>query len=142
MPALSRTKGAEGERELRRLLVEELGEGITRNLAQSRAGGHDLEGVPGWAVECKRARKATRALLRSWWEQTTSQAERAGLRPALCYREDRAPWLVAVHLSDLCPGLGPWPGLEWAAVLSLPAWCALVREGAPDRPGQATAGGA
>lgn len=129
MPALSRNKGAGGERELRRLLGEELGEGITRNLAQSRAGGHDLEGVDGWAIEVKRTRKATRGLLRAWWSQTTDQAERAGLRPALAYREDRGPWLVAVRLADIRPGLGTWPGWEWTATLSLPAWCALVREG-------------
>jgi Holliday junction resolvase len=129
MPALSRTKGAAAERELARLLMDELGGSVTRNLTQARGGGHDLDGVPGWAVEVKRARKATRADLRAWWTQAESQAERAGLRPALAFREDRGPWLVAVRLSDLRPGLGPWPGLEWAAVLSLAAWCALVREG-------------
>jgi Holliday junction resolvase len=131
MGALSRNKGAGGERELARLLADELGAVVTRNLVQAREGGADLLGVDGWAVEVKRAAKVTRALLRGWWAQAETQAQAAGARPALAFREDRGPWLVAVRLADLRPGLGPWPGWEWTATLSLTAWCAVVREGAP-----------
>jgi Holliday junction resolvase len=125
----SRNKGASAERELAALLREELGADITRNLVQSRTGGHDLNGVDGWAVECKRSRKLTRALLRAWWAQTEEQAERAGAKPALAFREDRGPWLVLVRVCDLGGWAGPWPGLDWTAQVSLTAWCALIREG-------------
>lgn len=128
MGALSRSKGARGERELRRLLEAELGGAIVRNLEQTRSGGHDLLGVDGWAVEVKRYRRVTRALVATWWAQACEQAERAGLRPVVLYREDRGEWLAVVHLADLHPGMERWPGFEWCAVLTLPAWCAVVRD--------------
>jgi len=133
--ALSRTKGATGERELRRLLEAELGVEVLRNLEQTRSGGHDLLGVDGWAVECKRYRRVTRAMLAGWWQQAVDQADRAGLRPVLCYREDRGEWLAVLHLADLHPGVERWPGFEWTATVTLSAWCALVREALHDSSG-------
>lgn len=64
MGTMQRRKGKAGELELARLLREHLGADVTRNLEQSRRGGADLLGLPGWAVEVKRAvrprlRKAT-----------------------------------------------------------------------------------
>jgi len=53
--ALQRRKGADGERELARLLREALGAGVFRNLDQPRQGGADLLGIAGWAIEVKRA---------------------------------------------------------------------------------------
>ncbi|WP_156925473.1 putative PDDEXK endonuclease [Thioalkalivibrio paradoxus] len=125
---MSRTKGAAGERELRRLLEAELGPGISRNLSQTRDGGHDLTGVGPFAIEVKRYKRATASMLAAWWTQAEAQAESAGLRPALAWREDRAPWRVLVRLADVRPGLGPWPGIEWTAAVTLPAFAALVRE--------------
>lgn len=52
----SRRKGAEGER-----LADHLGVEITRNLLQSRQGGHDLSGLPV-ALEAKRYSTTTPAL--------------------------------------------------------------------------------
>jgi len=127
MGALSRRKGATGERELRRLLEAELGVEIVRNLDQTRDGGHDLLGLP-WAIECKRVRRATRGDLAAWWAQTVAQADRAGLRPVLCYREDRGEWLVVLHLADLHPGFERWPGFEWTATITVHSFCAVARE--------------
>jgi Holliday junction resolvase len=130
MGGLSRRKGASGERELARLLAEELGP-VARNLMQTREGGHDLDG-PGlgrWALEVKRYARATPALLAEWWGQAEDQARRAGRTPALAFRENRAPWAVLVPLSALAPDLPAGEGLAWAVALSLPAFAALVREG-------------
>lgn len=117
-----------GERELAVLLREELRSGVTRNLAQTRAGGHDLDGLP-FALELKRTRRATPAHVRGWWAQAEGQAEQAGKPPALVYREDRQDWRVVVPLAAIRPGLGPWPGVEWTATLSLAASCAVVSQG-------------
>lgn len=83
-----RKKGKAGELEIARLLRDHLGADITRNLLQARQGGADLLGVPGWAIEVKRA---ARPRLSEWWQQTCSQAQATGQRPALFYRLDRQP---------------------------------------------------
>ncbi len=63
----SRRKGRAAEQEVARLLKELLGLEIRRNWqAQSAEGGHDLVGIPGWAIEVKRAE---RVRLSEWWEQ-------------------------------------------------------------------------
>ena len=94
MTAMQQRKGKEGERELARLLREHLGAGVTRNLAQARQGGVDLQGLSGWAIEVKRA---ARPRLAEWWVQTCQQAEATGQRPALFYRLDRQLWRVVVR---------------------------------------------
>ena len=137
----SRSKGAGGERELARLIFDHLGVRMVRNLEQSRRGGHDLIPDPdesgpvaGWlaryALEVKRHSRATPALRVGWWGQTCVQAERVGLLPCLCYREDRADWRVVLPLSELRPELPTWDGLEFTVELSIPGFAALAREGA------------
>lgn len=135
--ARSRRKGAAAERELARLLFEELGVEVRRNLEQCRAGGFDLEAdesdtilLARYAIEVKRHRQATPALLRAWWGQASHQAEQARRTPALAYRGDRAPWHVVVPLTAISPDL-PTGGLDYTATLSLPGFCALVRERLP-----------
>ena len=71
MTAMQRRKGKVGELEVVRLLRELLGANVARNLEQSRQGGADLLGLPGWAIEVKRA---ARPRLSEWWVQTCSQA--------------------------------------------------------------------
>ena len=125
----SRDKGASGERELARLLADELGTAVTRNLAQSRSGGHDLDGCGPFALEVKRAARATPALRTRWWAQAREQADRAGLLPALAYRQDRAGWRFVLPLSAVAPGaFGPWADDELVEV-ELSAFAAIVREG-------------
>ena len=126
MSAKERTKGATGERELAKILRDELGAEITRNLVQSREGGADLLGVPGWAIECKRAADKS---LNKWWLQACQQADRAGMKPALIYRIDRCDWRVIVAMRHLFPSFECQPiGITWTVEMSLPAWCAVVRE--------------
>ena len=57
MSASGVRKGKDGEREAARLLGVELGTELARNLNQHRDGGTDLTGIPGWAIEIKRATK-------------------------------------------------------------------------------------
>lgn len=103
MGAMQRTKGAAGERDFAKLLGGLLAVDLKRNLDQTRDGGHDLKGsdlISGWAIEVKRAKKA---LLPAWWNQTVEQAVAAGKRPALAYRLDNHKWRVVVHLNQLNP---------------------------------------
>lgn len=141
MSAKSRNKGAAGERELARLLTDELGVEVTRNLLQTREGGHDLNGVPGWCVEAKRRAKVTEGEKRQWFDQVlgawAAQPEREWW-PAVLYREDRKDWRALVPLHVLAPEVfpvfaagtaGASPVVhEQIADISLPAFCQIVRE--------------
>lgn len=123
----SRRKGADGERELARVLADHLGIEVTRNLLQVRQGGHDLVGLPV-ALEVKRYATASPAMVERWWNQAAQQATGTGLVPALAYRVDRQPWRFVVPLSLIVEGLPFDPGYSWAIETSLPAFCLLVRE--------------
>ena len=75
----SRTKGARGEREVLKLLGEELGIDLQRNLVQTREGGADCLCVRGFAIEIKRQERLSRP---TWWRQACEQAARVG--PSRC----------------------------------------------------------
>lgn len=136
----SRAKGAAAERELAKRVEQELGVKLARNLEQSRSGGHDLEPVGEsataealrrFAIECKRHTAITPAKLADFWRQAEEQATKAGRVPALAYRADRQDWRICVPLSAVNNTVfGEWGGVAWAAEMSVPAFCALVREGA------------
>jgi len=136
-PINGRGKGAAGERELARLLHAELGVTLHRNLEQSRGGGYDLvatgddpaaKAMGKFALECKRYKETTPGLINLWWIQAEKQARQAGKIPVLCYRGDRREWRFCVPLSSLSADVyGAWNGYEWAAEMSLLAFCCLVR---------------
>jgi Holliday junction resolvase len=136
----SRLKGSSGERELARVLFEELGVRLVRRLVQSRAGGHDLEPEPGadglcavvlagLAIEVKRAAGVTPRVCEAWWQQTERQATAAGLIPCLAYRVDRAGWQFRLPLYAIVWTLPHWSGPKWTVDVGLHAFCVLVREG-------------
>lgn len=130
MGARSRNKGANGERELARLLSDELGLEVTRNLLQSREGGHDLDGVSGWCLEVKRRARVAEGDKRQWWEQA-HQAMVDGYLDyaAVLYRQDRGNWRAIVQLGVLnIETFGCGDGYESTAEISLRAFCQLVRE--------------
>lgn len=140
MSKMQRTKGAAGERELCGLLYNELGVQMVRNLEQSRSGGHDIIPSPlcageavdflaRLAIEVKRRAAVSMADLRGWWDQAEEQAAIAGLVPCLAYRADRQAWRFVLPLSALSSGMTRAPGIGFTADLSLPAFCAVVREG-------------
>lgn len=130
MGGLSRAKGKRGERELARLLTELTGHDIKRRVRQHE-GDSDLEGLPGWAIECKRYARVTPAMLATWWKQARAQAQRMGGTPLLCWRTDRMRewcfhWPAGLHCHDAppCPEsiadtLGADPLTWWRMVRSL-----------------------
>jgi Holliday junction resolvase len=102
MPINSRAKGARGEREFAALIDLHLGFSVRRNLEQSRSGGHDLVGLPGWAPEVKlRGSDPTPGELGSMWQQALRQAESVGARPVLALKVNRRGWRCFVDLADL-----------------------------------------
>jgi len=111
MGKMSRTKGAQAERELAGMLRSELGD-VTRNLNQTRDGGCDLLGVGPFALEVKRQEKLE---LRAWWQQACDQADRERLIPALAYRQSYRPWQFVVPAGALMHSIpmdGPVAYLE------------------------------
>ena len=127
MSASQRRKGKAGELEIARLLREQLGADVARNLAQARQGGADLSGLPGWAVEVKRA---ARPRLSEWWLQTCQQAEAANLRPVLFYRLDRQPWRAVMALRHVAAGFENAP-LSMRLEADVEVFAALAREWQP-----------
>lgn len=124
MPINSRNKGANGEREVARILRDELGLDVHRNWQEQAAhGGSDLIGVPGWCIEVKRAKKYSN----KWWEQTQEQADQAVLqRPVLIYKLDYQSWKVEVLAEDL---VDDFEGKsEYRFTMPLEAWLFYVRE--------------
>ena len=117
----SRTKGAAGERELFGLLSDHLGFVVRRELSASRDGGCDGLDVPGWAIEVKRTEQA----LAAHWYQAVYQAEKAGRKPVLFWRRNRAEWRAFVSPQDVAPELFQEGGD--ALSMSLPRWCELAR---------------
>lgn len=129
----SRTKGNNAEREVSKLLYDELGIKLIRNLDQSRSGGHDLtpEQSGGlmdvYAIEVKRYAKITTAMLKGFWNQAVDQAKRANKVPVLIYRQDRGGWLTVVPLHQINPALSESNSFDSVAILNLSAFCAVVR---------------
>lgn len=138
--AKSRNKGRRGEAELARLLSDELGLEVTRNLLQAREGGHDLDGIPGWCLEVKRRARVTEGEKRAWWEQARAAAVEMLIRqggaanPAVLYRADRQEWRALVGLPSVAYPKergAVVPPYEYTADISLQAFCFLVRESLP-----------
>ena len=117
----SRRKGRSGEQEIVRILKDELGLEITRNWAeQAHHGGVDILGLPGYAVEVKRAKEYSNR----WFEQALSQAN--DTIPVLLYRLDRSQWKCEMRGCDLIKELKF--EIEEQVTLSIQAFCTIVRE--------------
>lgn len=108
MSASQRRKGAAAERELCKLLADELGIEVRRNVDQARAGGADCLMVPGYAIEVKRREMLARP---TWWKQTVEQAAKAGAEPICFYRQSRQPWRALVL------GMGEYRDVSWVEAM-------------------------
>jgi Holliday junction resolvase len=95
--AFQRRKGQAAERELCRLLSDELGFVVQRNVDQARAGGADCVEVQGFAIECKRQE---RLCLPAWWRQAVKQGEDKQCEPLVFYRQSRQPWQALIRTVD------------------------------------------
>lgn len=99
MSKMGRNKGANGEREVFKLLSDLLGFEIKRNLKQYQSGQFsDTESIEHVALEVKRCETI---LLKNWWSQTVDAAINTNKLPVLCYRKSRAPWTFIVPMSFL-----------------------------------------
>lgn len=139
MSAMQRRKGQSGELEVCTLVRDLTGWDVRRTVRQ-HGGDSDLEGVPGWSVEVKRHRTATRGDLARWWQQTTTQA--GELLPVLCYRTDRAEWRAVWPLAACLvqQRADYWRGYNWTADTSVEAWAAVARDQLRATPADAHAG--
>lgn len=124
----SRAKGKAGERELigelKKLLPPEMTSELTRNLDQTRDGGHDILGLGDWALEVKRYAEVLPADLERFWAQATEQARKDERRPVLAYRQDRRPWRVVMRMSDV--GLIKGESYEYTVEMSLQLFAEIV----------------
>lgn len=95
MSKSQRTKGANGERELCRILSDELGTVVKRNLSQTREGGCDIVLGP-YNVEVKR--RARIGQIYDWIEQAEASCVDTGRKPVVICRADGKGWLAVVRL--------------------------------------------
>lgn len=125
----SREKGKSAERELLNK-IKELWPGLelSRNLEQTRNGGHDILGLPGWALEVKRYSRVTQADVKNFWQQTLEQARKDNSRPMLAYRQNQQKWRIVVRASDAMSVDCEDPdSIENALEMSLDLFCYLFR---------------
>lgn len=128
MPINSRNKGAAFEREISKLILDNLGIKTQRQLVQYQQKGlSDLVGLPGWSVECKRYKSATHADKRTWWNQACVSAELEGGLPVVIYKVDRQEirCIICLQPEDELFRMSDYTG---TADISLELWFALVRE--------------
>lgn len=131
MGAMSRTKGAQAERELAAML-RDIGGWEVKRRVRNHAGDSDLVGVPGWSIESKRYASASRGEIAAWWRQTVRQATH--LAPVLFYRLDRdswrAVWWVGTGMSKPISDMPGWMWLDYEYTVegSIEAWAAVARE--------------
>jgi Holliday junction resolvase len=93
----SQRKGADGERELARVLEAE-GYTVERGGSLSFGERPDLYGLPGIHIECKRRERLN---VSEAMGQAVRDSERFGDGdPAVFHRRSREPWLVTMRFSD------------------------------------------
>lgn len=105
MGALSRTKGAAGEREFARLIRDNVGVDVHRNWqGQAAQGGNDITGLAGYSIEVKRAK----TYKNEWWAQAVEDTKKGELT-VLAYRIDRMghgmpddqKWIIEMRACDV-----------------------------------------
>jgi len=132
-PGGGRTKGAQFEREVARLLHDHLGITFRRDIEQYRqAQLGDLTPVEcerfPFVVECKRY--ASGNVRPEWWQQACVAAAAASRLPALVYRFDRQPIACVIPVAaivSMADGTGEYPW-SWNVTTTMETFCAIVRE--------------
>jgi hypothetical protein len=138
----SRAKGAGAELEFSSIIFKLSGIRLTRNLEQSRSGGHDLvvhgdetgqvaDSFRTLAIEIKRHSKVTPGLIKAWWAQAQQQAEHNGLTPILAYRADRQDWQVIAPLHIINGSMSRNLSLDSTCSVSVKGFCSIIRDGTP-----------
>lgn len=110
--ATSRSKGNRAETDVARYLRSNgFPDAATARDGRSTGaqGGHDIVGVPGWAIEVKDAKTPQ---LPAWWRQACRQADDANARPLLIWHaagqpRDPSGWVTIERLDSRWGAAGP-----------------------------------
>jgi len=124
MSAMQRTKGATAEREFCRLIRENLGDDVSRNLDQTREGGGDIV-LRNMLIEVKHHKTPS---IGQWWRQCVESAKRKGALPVLAYKINRKGWRVIVPMAEAWDTGHEWrESLEYTQELYLPGFWLYCR---------------
>ena len=106
MPVNSRAKGANFEREIGNLLVQDLNltNPVKRILEQTRTKELPDLRLGRWCIECKRYGDGGEPP-KEWWEQVLRSCSEESLIPALSYKFNRRPIKVRLLASSLNPAI-------------------------------------
>lgn len=99
MSAKSRSKGQRGERDVIRMLRDNLGIACNRQLKQYQQGQHgDIEQIiAGYCIEVKNQKKIS---LATWWAQALAAADKAEALPCLVYKAGVGKWRFVVPIES------------------------------------------
>lgn len=127
MGKMSRNKGAVAEKEVFKIMNDELGLELKRNLSQYQGTDSDLH-LFGFCIEIKRQETLS---LSTWWKQVVEVANKTKEIPVLVYRQSRQPWRAVLPITYLYNlGDEQWT-LDYAYTLTMgfqPAFLSLLRE--------------
>ena len=106
MPVNSRAKGANFEREIGNLLVQDLNltNPVKRILEQTRTKELPDLRLGRWCIECKRYGDGGEPP-KEWWEKVLRSCSEESLMPALIYKFNRRPIKVRLLASSLNPAI-------------------------------------
>ena len=125
----SRSKGARNERAVVQYISDMCGIDAERNHSQVAKGGHDLLGVPFYAIEVKAYARYTDADRIKWWEQAVRQAKIAELEPAVWFRANRQDWQVMIaHPTALNDKIYELDDFRIVQTMHAELWCSLLSE--------------
>lgn len=126
--AKSRNKGARGEREICRMLADNLGGEYNRLLKQYQQSQlADIEQLVGpYSIEVKNCATLN---MKAWWKQTLEAADKRGAVPCLAYKITRAGWRFVVPLPEAWASGNQWGrDLQYTQTLYPEGFFLRVRE--------------
>ena len=123
----SRNKGAAAEREVAKIIFEELGIQLYRDLEQYRSADHGdlITEDPSWpfCIEVKRYGVGA-GMKNQWWSQVKNASQATGREPVLFYKYNNKPWRVVIELGLIQDGADESNLIE----MSPTTFCFLARE--------------
>ena len=127
--AFSRSKGARGEREVCRMLADNLGGQYNRLLKQYQSAQlADIEQLVGpYSLEVKNC--ASLSAMKQWWQQALTAATKRGAIPCLAYKVPRKGWRFRVPIPQAWASGHQWgKELQYTMDLAPDGFYLLVRE--------------
>jgi len=126
-----RNKGAAFERQVAKMLHDELGVNFKRDLEQYRAADHgdlipDDEAFP-FTLELKRYSSGV-GCKPQWWDQVKRACATTGKLPCVIYKYDRQDIRCVVPFTALYAAFGSEHRCDYQAEMTFDAFCYLVRE--------------